>query len=476
MPKLMQAIQDYTSKECAFEVCSINHQHSVSELRDSQTDKVVLGYTKGGNFIPTILNAETEQEKRINFTITQHWMKLRYWVISELDFLKNCDIYDNVSRTYILTFNKRSELIHTNVQKLKKLESFFKFPQEIKSFEDLNLENIACTGYMQNVFQTIISDMIKNQRTEYGISSPYIHVRMKWDWRNKFQGFTMIFKSRARKDTNDLAKNFANNFSYVMAPVENEIVDIGKALTAILSKGLGSGDNRTFIRENSLLVPPLQSVDAKPERSEPKKKSLGGLEHPQQRDRTIVKKLSKFSTEGSKISGEVMPIDQVTQRRRIKKNNTDMCRINWMKNQLPSEGSSGLGVDSSGKLASSSGNILIPGEAEQLDGLSMQRNLSKFSERPSDREVIPAVVDVSKTFLAYCMSTDHLKDTYVMEYLNMKNEKDKPDRNRLKTHASRSVFIKFTYKKLNFSQTERLPQRPSTTPRSGKKERSLKIP
>jgi hypothetical protein len=424
MPKLMQAIQDYTSKDCAFEVCSISHQHSMSELPDSQTDKVVLGYTKGGNYIPTILNADNEQEKRINFTITQSWMKLRYWVISELDFLKNCDIYDNVSRTYILTFNKRSQLIHTNVQKLKKLESFFKFPLEIKSFEDLNLENIACTGYMQNVFETIISDMINNQRTEYGISSPYIHVRMKWDWRNKFQGFTMIFKSRAKKDTNDLVKNFANNFSYVMAPVENEIVDIGKALTTILSKGNVSDVNRTFTRENSLFVPPLESVDAKTERSDAKKKSVGGLEHPQQPDRTIVKKLSKFSTEGSKISGEVMPIHEVAQRRRIKKNNTDICRIKWMKNQLPSEGSSDLGVDSSGKLVSSSSNRMIPDEADQLDGLSMQRNISKFTDRPPDLEVIPAVVDVSKAFLAYCMTTDHLKDTYVMEYLNMKNEKD----------------------------------------------------
>jgi hypothetical protein len=68
------------------------------------------------------------------------------------------------------------------------------------------------------------------------------------------------------------------------------------------------------------------------------------------------------------------------------------------------------------------------------------------------------------------MTTDHLKDTYVMEYLNMKNEKDKPDRNRLKTHASRAVFIKFTYKKLKLSQTERLIQHPCTTSRSGEKD------
>lgn len=85
MPKLMQAIQDYTKKECVFEVCSVNHQHynSLGELPDAIVDKVMLGYTKGGNYIPTILNAENEQETRINFTITQHWMKLRYWVISE---------------------------------------------------------------------------------------------------------------------------------------------------------------------------------------------------------------------------------------------------------------------------------------------------------------------------------------------------------------------------------------------------------
>ena len=327
---------------------------------------------------------------------------------------------------------------------------------------------------MRNVFETIISDMINHQRTEYGISSPYIHVRMKWDWRNKFQGFTMIFKSRAKKDTSDLVKNFANNFSYVMAPVENEIVDIGKALTAILGKDLG-GEKRSYTREQSLLVAPLQSSESKPERKDAKKKSAGGLEHPQPRDRTIAKKLSKFSTEGSKISGEIMPSDQVTQRRRIKKNNTDICRINWMKNQLPSEDSSGLNLGSDGKLGSSSINLMIPDEADAIGGLSMQRNISRFTEKQStNQEPTPAVGDVSKTFLAFCMTTDHLKDTYVMEYLNMKNEKEKPDRTGLKNHTSRPVCPNF--KKIKLSQTERLPQRPSTTCPSGKKERSSNIP
>lgn len=297
---------------------------------------------------------------------------------------------------------------------------------------------------MRNVFETIISDMINHQRTEYGISSPYIHVRMKWDWRNKFQGFTMIFKSRAKKDTSDLVKNFANNFSYVMAPVENEIVDIGKALTAILGKDLG-GEKRSYTREQSLLVAPLQSSESKPERKDAKKKSAGGLEHPQPRDRTIAKKLSKFSTEGSKISGEIMPSDQVTQRRRIKKNNTDICRINWMKNQLPSEDSSGLNLGSDGKLGSSSINLMIPDEADAIGGLSMQRNISRFTEKQStNQEPTPAVGDVSKTFLAFCMTTDHLKDTYVMEYLNMKNEKEKPDRTGLKNHTSRPSDRKIT--------------------------------
>ena len=89
LPYLIMAIEDNTKQKCRFVVDTLGYL--------SKNDNIIyIGFTKGLNYIPIIINQDPKYTS-LNFTLTQLWMKFRYFNINRINFLTNCDIYESVN-------------------------------------------------------------------------------------------------------------------------------------------------------------------------------------------------------------------------------------------------------------------------------------------------------------------------------------------------------------------------------------------
>merc|ERR1712086_816840 len=88
LPYLIMAIEDNTKQKCKFIA-------NTSEYINKNDNIIYTGFTKGLNYIPIIINQDPKYIS-LNFTLTQLWMKFRYFNISRAYYLTNCDIYESV--------------------------------------------------------------------------------------------------------------------------------------------------------------------------------------------------------------------------------------------------------------------------------------------------------------------------------------------------------------------------------------------
>lgn len=133
----------------------------------------------------------------------------------------NYDIIDQINGTYILHFNKRLELVYINSDRLDMIKTIFDFPSEINSLEELTLVNLTKKHKLlhENLFG-IINDMLKHNLTEYEMSRPRIHIRMCYDFKNKFKGFFLMVKLKDNKKKNMDVK-FLSAMEYVLQPISH---------------------------------------------------------------------------------------------------------------------------------------------------------------------------------------------------------------------------------------------------------------
>lgn len=221
LPDQQLIIEEHTKKPYRFKGKNPNF-----DTLDKKT--IQIGFTKGKHFIPTIINENTTEYKSLNYKIAQFWMSLRYIIMHETEFQRNCDIYEMIPNTCILTFNKSLHLVHINTNLSQSFADFFKFPENIEKLEDQYLENIAVTTDFREKISVTQNDSISSGAIEINLKEPNCSIRVNWSWENTFEGITIVMNQSVEETKPQTAyEQMVDNFSYVMEPIRKSNLNDG---------------------------------------------------------------------------------------------------------------------------------------------------------------------------------------------------------------------------------------------------------
>lgn len=254
LPKLIQVISEVTSMECIFVNDADNHADQYKHVEKA----IFLGYANDYSKMPVILNAEVNDDlKMINGLVNQAWIKVKNWIVKEKSALESNLMLTDMVGNYVLNFNSRFELNFMNGLDREALGIFFKFPQTLESVDQVNLTNIVKHGLLKDNLVNVIEEMIKNHVRIYEISKPQMTIKISYNIKGMFKGFSIIIRDSVLRDSKATG-NFYSMFEYIVnnkiskstSSHRNQMVKTNKSSKAGNDQDLSSNSDDSRKQEN----------------------------------------------------------------------------------------------------------------------------------------------------------------------------------------------------------------------------------